>query len=292
MATVRRKLNPEKEYDCLIISKSKFSSVLLERIAEGKTLLEENISTPKQLDEAQLKYSRWDQWNVEFLKQSFNNEHNEYKTRYYRLNDFAGSKFFSHRTYTPTELHKLHLTNSVEFLERLHSQLDLLKSSIENTSAVPNVSSESIEYNCNVFIVHGHNVAVLQNVARVIEKLKMTPIILSERPNEGKTVIEKFEANSDVGFVIVLLTDDDLGNAKAIEKLNYRARQNVILELGYFMGKLGRKRVMPLYVPGVELPSDIHGLLYTEIDAADKWKFQLVKELKQAGYSVDANLIL
>ena len=88
------------------------------------------------------------------------------------------------------------------------------------------------------------------------------------------------------------MTDDDEGKLKTELDLKSRARQNVVLELGYFIGKLGRDRVLPLHTEGVELPSDIHGLLYVPIDKADTWKFALVKELKAAGYSVDANSIL
>ncbi len=88
------------------------------------------------------------------------------------------------------------------------------------------------------------------------------------------------------------MTDDDEGKAKTEIDFKTRARQNVVLELGYFIGKLGRKRVLPLYSEDVELPSDIHGLLFVPLDKAENWKFSIVKELKAAGYSVDANKLL
>lgn len=91
----------------------------------------------------------------------------------------------------------------------------------------------------------------------------------------------------------MLLTDDDIGNSKNNLVLNKRARQNVILELGYFIGKLGRSKVAPIYEKGVELPSDMKGIIYTEYDnKSNNWKFNLVKELKEAGYEVDANKII
>ncbi|MCK7496712.1 MAG: nucleotide-binding protein [Comamonadaceae bacterium] len=109
------------------------------------------------------------------------------------------------------------------------------------------------------------------------------PIILLEQPNEGKTIIEKFERNADVSFAIVLLTPDDQGNAiEQSKEVRSRSRQNVILELGYFTGRLGRDRVCPLYQSGVELPSDIHGLVYVEMDKRGAWKMDLIKELRQA----------
>lgn len=158
-----------------------------------------------------------------------------------------------------------------------------------NTKIVP----EKNKSNKNeIFIVHGHNEEVKHNVARIIEKLKLKPIILNEQSNEGLTIIEKFEKHSNVSFAIILLTYDDIGNIKSTSENNKRARQNVILELGYFLAKLGRKNVLPLYENGVELPSDISGVLYTKIDDSENWKFRLVKELKTAGFNVDANDIL
>jgi|SRR5690625_125467 len=144
----------------------------------------------------------------------------------------------------------------------------------------------------DVFIVHGHNEELKEKVARTIEKLKLNPVILHEQSNEGQTVIEKFEKHSNVDFAVILLTYDDFGNVKSDSNQNKRARQNVILELGYFIARIGRKKVMPLYEQGVELPSDISGILYTLIDETENWKFRLVKELKAAGFNVDANDII
>ena len=95
--------------------------------------------------------------------------------------------------------------------------------------------------------------------------------------------------NSDVGFAIVLLTPDDVGRAllEVIEKP--RARQNVILELGFFIGKLGRERVCALKTAELEIPSDFGGVVYTEMDKHEAWKMNLAKELKAAGYYIDMN---
>lgn len=146
-----------------------------------------------------------------------------------------------------------------------------------------------------IFIVHGHDEEMKQTVARVVEKLDLKPIILHEQPNGGKTIIEKFETHSsDVSFAIVLLSPDDKGcTVDAFpDDAKTRARQNVILELGYFIGKLGRDRVFVLHKNSsdFELPSDILGVLYTPYDS--NWKFDFVKELQACGYKVDANKIL
>lgn len=143
--------------------------------------------------------------------------------------------------------------------------------------------------NKKVFIVHGHNEAAKQTVARTLEKIGLLPIILHEQANQGRTLIEKFEKNADVGFAVVIVTADDLGKAKAETKLGARARQNVVFEWGFFVGKLGRQRVCALYEEGIKSPSDMDGLVYTALDKAGHWCFALGKELKAAGYDVDLN---
>lgn len=173
-----------------------------------------------------------------------------------------------------------------------HKNKALPEKEIKPKETSKNFKSANTKNKKNVFIVHGHNEEIKEKVARTLEKLKLNPVILHEQSDEGLTVIEKFEKHSNVDFAIILLTYDDYGNVKSNEEKNKRARQNVILELGYFIGKLGRSKVMPLYEKGVELPSDISGVLYTIIDDSENWKFRLVKELKVSGYSVDANDIL
>ena len=149
---------------------------------------------------------------------------------------------------------------------------------------------------CNsreVFLVHGRDEAAKQAVARFIEKLDLTPVILHEQPSEGRTIIEKFEKYSNVGFAIVLITPDDVG-ALAEEKRNLkpRARQNVILELGFFLGKLGRHRVCALYKQDVEIPSDYKGVLFIPMDAGNGWQLSLAKEIKAAGIKLDLNKVI
>ena len=136
-----------------------------------------------------------------------------------------------------------------------------------------------------------------QSVARVIEILGLKPIILPEQPNKGNTIIEKFQACAkNVSYAIVLLSPDDFAYPEGeMENVKARARQNVILELGYFVGKLGRPRVFTLYKENkdFEMPSDLHGVVYIKYDDANgHWRFALVKELNACGYKVDANKLL
>jgi hypothetical protein len=97
-----------------------------------------------------------------------------------------------------------------------------------------------------VFIVHGHAGAE-DKVARFVERLGFEAIILNEQADGGKTIVEKLESNSDVGFAVVLLTPDDEG-AERGKPLQGRARQNVILEWGYFAGRLGRKSCLRIEI--------------------------------------------
>ena len=147
----------------------------------------------------------------------------------------------------------------------------------------------------NVFVVHGHDEEMKHSVARVLSKLGMDQIILHERANQGKTVIEKFEKNADVQFAVVLLSPDDMAYPLSASPSNAkpRARQNVILELGYFVGRLTRECVFALKREDtLELPSDFSGVVYTPYDTAGQWRFELVRELKAAGYDVDANALI
>lgn len=144
-----------------------------------------------------------------------------------------------------------------------------------------------------VFVVHGHDNETKQSVARFLEKLGLEAIILHEQSNRGLTLIEKFEQNADVAYAVVLMTPDDVGAAKAdANSLRDRARQNVVLELGYFMGTLGRKNVAALNRGDIERPSDYDGVVYIEYDPSDGWKLFLAKELKEAGLDFDFNAVM
>ena len=148
----------------------------------------------------------------------------------------------------------------------------------------PNPGSASRER--RVFVVHGHDDAAREIIARFLEKIDFEVVILHEQANQGRTVIEKFEANTNVGYAVVLLTPDDVGGTSR-ETLRPRARQNVILELGYFIGRLGRKHVLALTNGELEFPSDILGVVTEIIDSQGAWKQRLAKELQEVGYKID-----
>ena len=165
--------------------------------------------------------------------------------------------------------------------------IEELKEESEETQVTAH--AEKTEEFLKIFIVHGHDGELKQAVARIIEKQGIEAIILSEQANKGRTIIEKFEDYSDVGGAICLFTADDYGRAKKDKKSKTRARQNVVLETGYFMGKLGRDHVVLIADKGIEMPSDLSGVVYTDTGS---WQFALLKELAAMGYKVDSNKLL
>jgi predicted nucleotide-binding protein len=143
-----------------------------------------------------------------------------------------------------------------------------------------------------VFIVHGHETGPRESVARFLERLAFEPVILHERPNKGRTIITKFqEEAADVGFAVVLMTPDDIGGTQGLVAASMapRARQNVIFELGFFIGVLGPERVAALVKGTVERPSDFDGVVYIDLDDQGAWKLTLARELQAAGFEVDLN---
>ena len=144
-----------------------------------------------------------------------------------------------------------------------------------------------------VFIVHGQDDLAKTEVARFVEKMGFQAIILHEQVSAGKTIIEKIEEFSNVGFGIVLYTPCDLGAKKGEENnLQPRARQNVVFEHGYLIANLGRRNVCALVKGKVEIPNDISGVVYVPMDDHKAWNIALAKEMRNSGYEVDMNLIV
>lgn len=202
------------------------------------------------------------------------------------------------------EEYKSSIRYKIAYIEGFIKRLSLIPCKAE-TNVVKPTAIEKIEKNTKkVFVVHGHNNALKVEVARTIELLGLKAIILHEQEDFGNTIIEKFEANAtDVGFAVILLTSDDLGVSKkdiAKEekekgyKAEYkeRARQNVVFEMGYFIGKLDRAHVFELMENGVEKPGDIDGIIYTSVDEEGMWKVKLAKRLKACGYPVSIDAIV
>ncbi len=181
--------------------------------------------------------------------------------------------------------------------EKLHTAIEMLQERIEFQDDHEPTSASRVQPALDsrkVFIVHGHDSNLKTDTERFVREIGLEPIVLHRQPDEGATIIEKFEKHSDVGYAFILLTPDEIAYAadqKDIDehkrKIESRARPNVIFEFGYFVGKLGRSHVCCLLKNGVVVPSDLNGLVYKPIDQSiDEQALPIIRELKAAGYTI------
>jgi len=253
------------------------------RVKEGIDLIEmlKLAFTHEHHTEADNQYLKWDQYNEALLKKIFRGD-------YYTIK-YTNKLLYASTSSTESKINVLirKVRRKVTILEGIVSEVDLLEIKTEEPSF------NTLFLNPDVFIVHGHDHGTRSTVARFVETFpNLKPIILDEQPNAGRTIIEKFEQESEsAGFAIVIATPDDIGTAKSSSDLQSRARQNVIFELGYFAGRLGRDRVCVIKKGDVEIPSDLYGVLYIEFDEGDGWQLKLAKEMKAAGLDIDLNLL-
>ena len=191
---------------------------------------------------------------------------------------FSGSEFTKHEQAKLREI-----TNASNSLLR---KVKLLLSPTNSD----NDQKNQIRSN-KIFVVHGHDNEMKLAVARTLQTLDLDPIILHEKPNRGRTIIEKITDYAHVSFAIVILSPDDLTypQEKTPDEAKYSARHNVIFELGYFLGRLGRQNVIAIYrkKKDFEIPKDYHGVLWIEYKSG--WDFELIKELQACNFEVDAN---
>lgn len=269
----------------LTVEKNEFKQVLNERILIGEKIHSYPIQTSNDMEKMKSEFSVWTDYNSEYLKQAFNNPNNEYRKTYEDAGYFYFGLLGSNKD--PIQEKKAIISAKVETLKKLVAKTELLKSSIPTLSHA--TSKPTFAMN-EVFIVHGHDEAAKIKTARFIEKLGFKPIILHEQASASKTVIEKIETYSDVGFGIVLYTPCDIGAKNEDNpKLKTRARQNVVFEHGFLIGKIGRGNVCALVKGEIETPNDISGVVYIKMDDEDAWHLKLAKELRNAGYDVNMN---
>lgn len=259
---------------------------LAERIGKGKGLLELKITSPGQLEQAQNEYYKWSAYNTELLKQLFSNESMFEEYSWFGGVSVTGEESFHEKVeefYSDVK-DKIHRLESITERLELIPLAEDLRGVLDKTARLSDLSASK------VFVVHGHDEAARETTARFLERLGLEPIILHEQASSGRTIIEKMEHYSNVGYAVVLLTPDDEGRKKAEGELyRDRARQNVILELGYFTGKLGRNRVCALHRGSIEIPTDYLGVVYVPLDEGGGWQLRLAKELKAAGFEIDMN---
>lgn len=154
------------------------------------------------------------------------------------------------------------------------------------------LNHQTISARKKVFVVYGHDSEARTQLEAMLRRWELDPLILDQLPSEGATIIEKLERyTQDVNFAVVLATPDDIGyRANHEDELAYRARQNVVLELGMMLAKLGRKNVAILMKQQdkMERPSDIQGLIYIPFkDSVTDGAVLLAKEMSAQGYNID-----
>lgn len=256
------------------------------QITEGEGFLNVNPASNDELDTLDERRRVWESYNKQLLINIFTSS---------EISEEYSTYLISSSYYLPVPLFDL----IVQYKDRVKESLTRLKAIINrinlfplsNTLSKQNTSMPNLGN--DVFLVHGHNNEAKETVARFLEHLNLNVIILNEQDNIGQTIIEKLENHATlVGYAVVLLTGDDVGADRAMPNdLKPRARQNVVLELGYFYGSLGRKRVCALREENLESPSDTDGILYVLFDMAGAWKLRLAREIKAAGIKVDLDLV-
>lgn len=294
----------------LLVSVNEAREKLVSRREQGFSLLsgqQSSVNSSDTLEQAEAAYRKWNDFNKELLRRIFDTT--EYADAYasagvhsFGIYSLGGGR----DVYNEIQDHYAIFNSKIAYLDSLAERLDLIDvapsvliAARTAAAVTPQAEPKGPKSNKKVFIVHGQDSETKTIVARFIEHCGLQPVILHEQADQGRTIIEKFEQTSDVGFAVILLTPDDLGGlapaagGTTLDNAKPRARQNVILELGYFIGKLGRKGVCALKKGDVDLPSDFSGVVYTPYDGADEgWKIKLAREMKAAGLEVDLNKAL
>ena len=239
------------------------------------------------LKEIQIVYSEWPIEDlIRVIKAEYDKTEFGYLTRVDELYILNSSK---HNENIIENVTTYNITDDImeEVESILENKINKTENKTENkTTIIEEKNSDKI------FIVHGHDDSAKNELARFIERIGLKAIILHEQANGGNTIIEKIEEYANtVGFAIILYTACDKGKSKKDDDLKDRARQNVVFEHGYFVGKLGRNRVIALNKENMETPSDINGVIYIPMDSNEGWQTKILQELIKAGYTIDANNI-
>jgi predicted nucleotide-binding protein len=252
-----------------------------ERAVELLTRQIEQIDKLLQLRTDDPEVAKWENFTEQIIIKAFGEPHDNLSA--FISAKYVGDLWANMSDQALQENFQKGLNKRKSLLEGFVEQLKVFGSYEESQPSVKKHLSKKI------FIVHGHDERAKSEFALILTRLGLEPIILHEQPSQGMTVIEKLEKHSDVGFAFILLTPDDKGCKGGQENnLLPRARQNVVFEFGLFVGKLGRNRVCCLYTGNVELPSDLHGLVYLPFNnSVNEIQLDIVKELRAAGYEVN-----
>ena len=307
----------------LLVSREEARQKIEEQIEKGQQLRDQEIRSEDELSQARNKHRNWSDYNKTLLSSLFTSsladEYDRLCERPYGTSsritssdleeevDFYVSpsimstaplrKHEKNQFSKDLDSYRKNMDDYINHLRRICERLELYNEpsdAPQRTSGDEGVSdAPQSTFGDKVFIIHGRDDGAKSDVALFVRDLGLREIILDRQPNEGLiAILDKFEREAKkAGFAIALLTPDDVGALKgeAAEQLKPRARQNVIFELGYFMGKLGRKKVCLLIKGELENPSDLSGILYVPMDNFDGWKQKLATEMRQVGLPIDLN---
>lgn len=278
MAQQRPQADPEGQ-PVLRVARNEVGREIEQLLAAGQELASRTIQSWDELNQLQRDINTWDEFNEELLRRRFSTG---------KVADEYKRVVISHPPGNNPQRQEQWLRDSLaEQMRRLMSvrqKLELYSPEVEDSQV--STSQAGSPFGTKIFLVHGHDGYLKLQVAQFIQdSTGQRPIILHEPADAGRTIIEKFEDHAaEAGFAVILLTADDVGGERAAAALNPRARQNVVFEFGFFIAKLGRNRVAALYEEGVELPSDVSGVLYKQLTG--NWHTELTKELRAAGIDV------
>ncbi|MGY3170847.1 putative nucleotide-binding protein [Pseudomonas sp. TE12234] len=275
-------------------SRDEAKAKIEERIEKGLELKQRQVDTHESYDTLRNDYSKWDSFNVELLKQSFNTDEIAKEYSYWGVAALAlrepslGEKIAD--TYKDIDK-KIHRLDSIS------ERLELIPLD-ETLKDIGQHSTESFDLKISksnkVFVVHGRDEISKTNLEVFLHEIGLEPVVLHRQADEGMTIIEKFEKHSDVGYAFILLTPDEVAYLASEDTLpdndrnkEYRARPNVIFEFGYFIGKLGRSRVCCLHTGHTTLPSDVSGMVYKRFEkSVEEIAYSIIKDLKASGYTL------
>jgi predicted nucleotide-binding protein len=276
----RRQTPPVEAEPTLRVPSTLLEQEIDERATLGRELRETDVESMDEFEALEARFHTWDEYNEQLFRARFTAP---------KIADEYKRATFGYVGRGNLELEVRLLREAVDSqLRKLTSIKARLPLYAGNASNSTPTAPQERALGSKIFLVHGHDGEAKLQVAEYLEQVTGNrPIILHEQADSGRTVIEKFEEHaSTAGFAVILLTADDIGNSKDASNMNERARQNVVFEFGFFVGQLGRDRVVALYENGVELPSDIAGFLYKPL--AGNWHTELARELRAAG--IPANL--
>jgi predicted nucleotide-binding protein len=251
------------------------------RIDQGQKILNSRINNETDYKTARNEHTKWTSYNCNLLGSLFSSNK---VSEDYRQSFLGGTGLRSTHTFTQeVDQFKVGVEAEITTLESIIERLEFYEPNLVDSS-----NQNKMEKN-KVFIVHGHDIGIRNTIARFISDAGLEPIILDEQPNQGLTIFEKFERlATQAAFAVVLFTPDDIAYAKNYpDEKKSRARQNVIFELGYFVGVLGRGKVCVLCCGEIEILTDYQGILYIPFSMGSDWQIQLSREMKAAGLKPD-----